>query len=412
MGFLMKGKIITTPPKGSFGQGARWFQQDNTLCWSLVLLLLTSSCAGLKLANPLRIDENDWPAFGKTQSRINATSEIVSPPLTLAWEHDITSGMGYGSPIIIDSVVIATNMRGELYAINANTGKRIGWVSVGDAIHGSPAIDGSVAYTATTNSRESLVAFDLVEGKVLWKKDYGDIEATPLLLDGKLFFGNTSGIFFCIDKINGEFDWRFRLPDNTKRKGIRSAATTSDSLVIFGAEDGTIYALDARYGTERWSYRTHAPIFASPAVKDGTVYFGNMEGNFFALNTKDGKPLWQFSTGASIFATASFAGSLVLIGTTGGMMYALRTNDGSMAWSNELNSVINSSAVVSGDFAYVGTLKKELFALRTHDGSVVWKQGLQGRIKTSPAVAYGKVFVATDDKTILAFTPTTKPESR
>ena len=366
-------------------------------------LLLFSSCAGLKLSDPLKVSLRDWPTFGNTQQRINATNELVAPPLTLVWEQDITSGMGNGSPIIIDSTVIVTNMRGEMYAINASTGKRIGWVTLGDAIQGSPVIDGNVAYIAVANSRESLVAFDLLEGKSIWKQEYGDIEVTPLLFDNKLYFGNTAGMFFCVEKEKGERVWRFKLSENAKRKGIRSSATVSDGRIIFGAEDGSVYALDAKTGSEVWSYDAGAPIVASPAAFDNVVFVGTLEGMFIALDGKEGKKLWQFNAGSSVYATASFTSTLTLFGTTGGVLFALNTRDGSLVWSTEFNSVINSSAVVSGKTAYVGTLKKELYAINTENGAILWQQTLQGRIKTSPAVAQGMVFVATDDKLILAF---------
>ena len=389
MGFLMKIEIIRH-------------------CAVLLLLLAIAGCAGLKLADPLKPDKNDWPTFGRTQDRINATDEIVSPPLQLAWEQDISSGMGFGSPVVIDSIVIVTNMKGELYAFNANTGKRIGWVNVGDAIHGSPVIESTIAYIGTTNSRESLVAYDLMDGKAIWKKEYGDIEVTPLLLDHKLYFGNTAGMFFCVDNQKGEQVWKFRLSENTKQKGIRSSATTSDSLIIFGAEDGSVYALDIVHGSERWSYDTDAPVFAAPAVYNRIVYCGNDNGDFFAINSKDGTLAWKFKAGGSIYATPSFGSDLVLIGTTAGKLYALDAANGVERWSREFSSVINSSAIVSGNVAYVGTLKKELCAINITDGSVIWSKTLEGRIKTSPAVARGKVFVATDDKTILAFSPSEK----
>jgi outer membrane protein assembly factor BamB len=372
---------------------------------AMIVSLALVGCAGLKLANPLRIDDADWPTFGKSSQRTNATSEIVAPPLALAWEHDITTGMGYGSPIVIDTTVIVSNMRGELYGISANTGKRIGWVTLGEAFHGSPVVDRNVAYVASANAKESVIAFDLLEGKTLWKQEYGDIEVTPLLFNERLYVGNTAGVFFCINKENGELEWKYRLRENTKHKGIRSSATVSGEVIMFGAEDGNIYALGAKYGTEQWSYNTGAPIAASPAVNNDVVFCGNSDGNFVALNVADGKRIWQFSCGASIYATASFANTLVLIGTTGGKLFALNSNDGTKVWSTEFNSVINSSAVVSGSVAYVGTLRKELAAVNIADGAVVWRDTLRGRIKTSPAVAHGKVFVATDDKMVLAFKP-------
>lgn len=362
-------------------------------------------CAGLRLPDPLRVGAGDWPFFGRTQARTNATNEMITPPLKLVWEEDITTSTGYGSPIIIDSIVLITNMKGELTALNANTGKKFGWVTLGDAIHGSPVIENNVAYVAVTNSRESLVAFDLQQGKVLWKEEYGDIEVTPLLVRGKLYFGNTAGFFFCVDKEKGELAWKYRIPDNTKRKGIRSSATTDDTLIIFGAEDGSLYALDAKYGSERWSYNTGAPVFASPALNNGLVICGNADGALVALDARTGGLVWKFNAGTSIYATPSFTNQLTLIGTTGGKLYALRTKEGSMVWSREFNSVINSSAVVSGNVAYFGTLKKELYAVNVDDGSVVWSETLEGRVKTSPAIASGKLFVATDDKSLRAFAP-------
>lgn len=365
--------------------------------------VLLAGCGGLRLPEPLKGLPGDWPVFGKTPTRTNATDLIVTPPLTLAWEHDITSGMGTGSPLVIDSVLIVTNLRGELHCINITSGKRIGWAAIGDGVQGSPAIEGSTAYIATANSRESLVAYNLFEGKPLWKKEYGDIEVTPLLLGRRLYFGNTAGMFFCVDKSTGDLEWRFRLPGNTTFKGIRSTATTDGARVFFGAEDGTIYALDATNGAEGWSRTTGAPVFASPALHENILYCGNKNGTLFALNASDGSIIWKFEAGGSIYATPAFTQNLLIIGTTAGTLFGLDRTDGAIQWKQEINSVINSSAAIAGGVAYLGTLKRELLAVNIQDGTVVWKHVLNGRIKTSPAIAHGKVFVATDDKLIHAF---------
>lgn len=370
-----------------------------------LLFLGMVGCAGLKLSESLTIDDRDWPQFGKTSVRVNATDELVRPPLKLAWEYDITSGAGQGSPIVIDSTVIVTNLRGELYGINANTGKRIGWVTVGDAIHSSPVIEANVAYLTSANSRESLIAYDLFEGKVRWKQEYGDVEASPLLHNDKLYFGNIGGIFFGVEKDKGEFAWRFKLPENTKRKGIRSTATAVDEKIIFGAEDGVVYALQAGSGTPIWTHNSGAAVFASPAIHNGKVFVGNMEGKLLALDVNDGTVRWQFDAGSAIYATPSFTDTILLIGTTGGKLFALNATTGAQQWVAQFSAVINSSAVISGSFAYLGTLKKELIAVNLADGTTAWKETLQGRIKTSPAIAGGRLYVATDDKLVLAFKP-------
>ena len=46
---------------------------------------------------------------------MDATRETITPPLTLAWDYDVTGGIGKGSPLVVDSVLLVGNMRGELH---------------------------------------------------------------------------------------------------------------------------------------------------------------------------------------------------------------------------------------------------------------------------------------------------------
>ena len=234
-----------------------------------VSLFYAAGCGGLKLADTLRTSPSDWPTFAGQESRTNATSEQIQPPLKLAWEYDISGGIGNGSPLVVDSVLLVGNLRGELYAISLVTGKRIGWVTLGDAIQGSPAIDHNTAIVAVSNSRESLISYNLIEGKPRWKHAYGDIEVSPLLHDQKIYVGNTQGMFHCVDQATGDQLWKFEIPKNTKRKGIRSSAATEGESVVFGAEDGAVYTMDAVSGKLLWSYQTGASVVSPPAIANG-----------------------------------------------------------------------------------------------------------------------------------------------
>ena len=341
--------------------------------------------------------------FGKSEARMDATRETITPPLTLAWDYDVTGGIGKGSPLVVDSVLLVGNMRGELHAVNSYTGKRIGWVDLGDAIESSPALDGNIAIVSLSNTRLSLVAFDLIEGQAAWKVPLGDIEASPLLFNRKIYVGNTNGVFFCVQRVTGETIWKFELPLNKTHEGIRSSAAAVDSSVVFGAEDGVLYCLDAATGSLKWKYNSDAPIVSTPCIARGSVYVGNLNGTVFAVDIGSGTLLWKHETKAGIYASASFGSDKVFVGTTGGEMYAFDALNGTIVWKTDLGSVINSGGLVAGNILYLGTLKKTLFGLDVSDGKVVAKQEVDGRIKTSPALAHGMLFVATDDRLILAF---------
>ena len=369
-----------------------------------------SGCMVLKLERPLKVTEADWPTFGRVPAHSNVATDTISPPLTLEWEHDITGSSGNGSPLVVDNIVIIGNLKGEVYAINASTGKRIGWVDVGEAIQGSPYVDNNVVIVAAANTRESLVMYDLLEGRTRWQRAYGDIEVSPVLYDNKIYFGNTEGIFYCVERSAGDMVWKFDIPENTTHKGIRSSPAAEGMIVVFGADDGSVYALDAAGGRLRWEISTNASIAASPSITNSTVYVGNLGGVLHAIELQSGTLRWTFDAGASIYAcptiapaaSSGFAEDLVIVGTTGGILYALQQVDGTVVWRTNLGGVINSSAVVSGSVVYVGTLQKKLFGIRVRDGSVIWSLEMPGRIKTTPAVGNGRLIVATDDRLIVS----------
>ena len=368
-----------------------------------VALAIASGCGGLRLEQSMKTSSADWPMFAKTETRSNATSETVNPPLSIEWQYDITGGIGAGSPLVVDSVLLLGNLRGELHALNAFTGKRFGWVDLGDAIEGSPILDHGVAIVALSNSRESLLAFDLSTNRVLWRREYGDIVTTPLLFQQRIYVGNAEGKFFSLDRSDGSTVWTFLLPENTKRKGIRASASGEGNTVVFGAEDGAVYALDAATGKQRWMVQTGSAIVASPAIADTTVYIGGLDGVLYSVDFNSGKIRWRYATGTSIYASPGIAENLVIIGTTGGSLFALNRLDGSLAWKSTFESVIDAGAVIAGDVIYVGTLGKKFYALRLSDGSTLWKQDMEGRIKSPAAVAHGRVYVATDDRQVTCF---------
>jgi outer membrane protein assembly factor BamB len=369
----------------------------------VVFLAIAAGCSGLRLPDALIVSERDWPMPGKSESRTGATPEVVIPPLTLQWTQDITGGIGNGSPLVIDSIILVANLRGELYAIHAHTGKRLGWIDIAEAIQGTPAIDGNTAIVAASNTRESLIAFDLSSGKIQWRQPYGDLEVSPLLYQQRIYVGNTAGVFFAVDRGTGEEIWKFEIPDNTRLKGIRSSAAIFGGMVIFGAEDGAVYALDATSGALRWRSETDGSIVSTPCVDDETVFIGNLAGTLWAIDATSGSPRWKTPAGSSIYASPSSARGLVYVGTTKGMMLAIHDATGATSWKADLGSVINSAPVISGSVLYVGTLKKFLYALDAASGGILMKQEMPGRVKTSPAVARGRVVVATDERLILSF---------
>jgi outer membrane protein assembly factor BamB len=90
----------------------------------------------------------------------------------------------------------------------------------------------------------------------------------------------------------GTVEWAY----TTTGTVFSSPAIAADGSVVFGSEDGKLYALD-RQGELLWSFQAGGPIFSSPAIaSDGTVYVGSDDGNLYAVDPT-GRKKWVFTLG-------------------------------------------------------------------------------------------------------------------
>src|SRR6476659_4637036 len=63
---------------------------------------------------------------------------------------------------------------------------------------------------------------------------------------------------------------------------IVSSPASYEGLVIFGSDDGNLYAVEAASGRQRWVVRTRGPVASSPAIAGGRVYAASYDGRMYA----------------------------------------------------------------------------------------------------------------------------------
>src|SRR5258708_37538922 len=64
-------------------------------------------------------------------------------------------------------------------------------------------------------------------------------------------------------------------------------------MVIVGSSKGTLIALDAGNGRERWRVHVNSELLSSPAISEKVVVLRSVDGRLHGLDSASGKELWQ-----------------------------------------------------------------------------------------------------------------------
>jgi len=216
------------------------------------------------------------------------------------------------TPTVVDGKVFSMGATGILNCLDARTGKVI-WgkdvlAEVGQSVPTwakscSPlVVDGKVIVTLGSEAEKNLAAFEVVNGKLLWRAgDYSSSYTSPMLatLAGKrqiVAFQQKSVDGYDIE--NGEVLWSF--PIGNKQGNCASPLFLDDTVITssgygYGTHRIKIQKTEDGFKAEEmWHTRKLKAKFANMVIKDGNLY-GLNEGRMVCLNLEDGKPKWRGS---------------------------------------------------------------------------------------------------------------------
>jgi outer membrane protein assembly factor BamB len=365
----------------------------------LGVFLFFAGCSSIHLSSPLNHSEKDWSMFGRDSAHTHySAAAAFTFPMSLDWKYDASASFGPSTMTIVDGILFVGTLQGELHAVDALTGKRIGYKKFSFPIGGSAAVYQDCAYFGLEGGRESFIAFNFVKNKIQWTASIGGIVSSPLLSGEKLYIGSINGVLYCLSPPDGKEVWQFET-----KGAIHSTPVAAESLIIFGNDNGVVYAVNASTGSVEWQYQTNAALFGGAMIAGGVAFIGSRDHFLYALELHKGELLWKYDAGDRIVACPSANDSLVFVSALNGTLAALQRRDGTPIWRFTANSVINSPAAVTPSAVFVGSLNTEIYALSPLDGSVTWKFKLDGRIKTSPVVWNNFLYVAAEDRSINCF---------
>ncbi len=340
-----------------------------------------------------------------------------------------TRGPVRGSPVVAGDAVLIGSGDGNLYALEASTGREKWRADLAGAVASAPAVAGGTIFV--TSRERNVTALDLATGRARWRFQTGsDLPfewgwdywlSSPVIAGGALYVGSGDGNVYALDAATGRKLWRAATGGR-----VRSSPAVEDGTVYVGSMDGRLYALDAETGKSRWVFDTEGvsidsakagfdrkSIVSSPAVSTDLVFVGSRDAKLYAVDRRTGKERWRFahridemkdSPAVSwVLGSAALADGLVLVGSSDGHFFnAVREQTGEEVWRFKTPKNVLSSAALAAGQVFFGGEDGHLFALDEKTGKERWRFRTGGAIVSSPAVRDGVVYFGSDDGAVYA----------
>lgn len=285
-------------------------------------------------------------------------------------------------------------------------GFRRGWTyRSGVLLEFPPTIDGGSLYMLDDDGM--LKAIAKTSGRIRWQQRVGRLAAaSPAVGDGKVYAVVLRGIASETGRIaayrasDGRQVWSKALPSRAE-----SSPLLKNGRVFFGSENGTVYALDARNGRTIWTYQADGAVKGGPALDSGTLYFGDYGGKVHAVSAKSGREVWSVGTSGtrfgfgsgSFYSTAAVAFGRVYLGNTDGRVYSFAASSGKLAWATSTGAYVYGSPAVAvtpglGPTVYVGSYDANFYAFDARSGAVRWKFAAGVKISGSATIVGNVVY--------------------
>ncbi len=279
------------------------------------------------------------------------------------------------------------------------------WVHVGHALlEFPPVIYGNDLYQLADSAVLNVI--DKRTGHLVWSRPLGQVSASSPAVTSNtvyvtiLYSGHphSPGRIIALNSANGDVRWWHALPS-----GSESSPMLADGRVFFGSQNGTVYALNDRNGQPIWTYHAHDAVKASPTLANGALYFGDYSGRLQAVSEQTGRRLWvSKSEGAllgsgTFYSTAAVIYGRVFLGNTDGRIYAYDASTGRLDWAVQTGAYVYASPAVTnapglGPTIYLGSYNGKFYAINARSGHVSWRFNAHGRISGSATIVGRTVY--------------------
>ncbi len=254
------------------------------------------------------------------------------------------------------------------------------------------------------DARGQVFAYDIKTGKRIWETNLkANLSVGGGASDAMVVFGSDTGKVFALAIDTGKPLWQAQVPT-----AIEAAPSVGDTDVVVRAKDGSVSLLKANDGSIAWTVNHNEPTMTLQGQSRALLFpdavaVGYDDGELAVLSRADGRPLWknqialpmgrtEIDRMVDIDATPLFSDATFYVATYQGRIAAINAQGGQTLWSRKFSGYTDMS--LDANALYVTDANGIVWALDRRTGEPLWRQAaLAYRGVTGPALENNKLVV-------------------
>ena len=269
-------------------------------------------------------------------------------------------------------------------------GKRLWQVRPTKQLTAGVSVGDQLAVVA--NGKGEIFALDRQTGKLAWQQNVtGAVLAPSLIHANRVVSISNDGTVYAHNAANGQVFWTYKLPNvQLSLRGQAAPVLLDDRTVLVATANAYVYAIDIITGAPRWQRRVAVSegrsdiqrlidIDGQPVVYDRYMVTASYQGQVTAIDLSNQRVIW--SNDASSIHQPLVTEQQVIVSQTNGKITAYSLSNGQQVW--ELDSLLNrklSNPVLLGQRIVVGDLDGVLHIVDPATGQLIGRSKTRGEV--------------------------------
>ena len=260
--------------------------------------------------------------------------------------------------------------------------------------------EGNILYLGTLGN--NFLAFDTVKKEYLWQYEtYGIVQAGATIEGDRIFFGDSKGYFYCLNKNTGAIFWQ-----NKYANEILSSPLVVADKIYFTDMDDSLYCISVDNGIIKWKVEIENYLSnivmrgsTSPSYNNGYIYQGFSDGYLYCFDANTSKEIFRKKVKENgkftdVDAPPAIDGDVVYSSSFDGNFMAVKLTAPETKWQIKIKG--NGYPSYNKDSLIVSSTDGVLYKVDKEIGNIIWEKELSFDL-TPPIVTDKYVFVASND---------------